>query len=311
MVKRGIWTREQYEQLGQERRFSGAHVAYNLLAVDQPPTPAQVKAFEDISFTLRTGNGTFRTTFRNRFRDVDAKALEWIRGDYDPQAELRIEDRAVSSALTSWEWAEPLLAACPRARLTASDILLQFLELKLPTGETFIVEPDGEPLQYINPPYVVGLRQPESWRYPINRWVAARARRRFADLNLPPGWMQGTGGYPVREISCVHPEAVAFSRREPRFQIVRMSVFERTGSCHVIRTMNILNRSYFSDEQLRGATAAIFASLLPGGLWILGRTLEEDFTNHVSFLRRGAERFELLERIGGGSEIEALALATP
>jgi hypothetical protein len=72
--------------------------------------------------------------------------------------------------------------------------------------------------------------------------------------------------------------------------------------------MNILNRAYFSEEQLAQAARAIFESVSPGGIWIVGRTLETDLSNHVSILRRQDEGWEPLERIGNGSEIEEIAL---
>jgi predicted methyltransferase len=88
------------------------------------------------------------------------------------------------------------------------------------------------------------------------------------------------------------------------------SVFDHTaGACHVLRTMNILNLSYFSREQLAEAASAAFDSLRPGGIWIVGRTREEDFSNHATLFRRGENAWEPLERIGNGSEIEEVALA--
>ena len=75
--------------------------------------------------------------------------------------------------------------------------------------------------------------------------------------------------------------------------------------------MNIFNRSYFSTQQLSDGVDAAFQSIKPGGIWILGRTLEEDLSNHVTFLRRLDQRWEVLERIGKGSEIEDLALQAP
>ena len=50
--------------------------------------------------------------------------------------------------------------------------------------------------------------------------------------------------------------------------------------------MNIFNRAYFSEEQLAAGAAAMFDSLEPGGIWIVGRTLEDDLTNHATFFRR-------------------------
>ena len=82
------------------------------------------------------------------------------------------------------------------------------------------------------------------------------------------------------------------------------SVFEHTPGVDVLRTMNVLNKAYFSAEQLVNAASAAFHSLKPGGIWIVGRTLEENFSNHATFLRRHQEKWEVLDRIGNGSEME-------
>jgi hypothetical protein len=103
-----------------------------------------------------------------------------------------------------------------------------------------------------------------------------------------------------------------FSQRNPRFQFRSRSVFEHTpAACHVLRTMNIFNKSYFSPEQLSDGVNAAFHSIKPGGIWIVGRTLEEDLSNHATFLRRLDNGWEVLERIGKGSEIEELAMRAP
>ena len=315
MLRFGICTPDQYLRAGERRRFSGSRVAYSLLDVGDDPTEEQVRTFEDVSFTLRTSNGTFRTTFRQRFRDVDEVALRLMRDFYAPDTELRIQDRAVSHGLTSREWAEKVFAVFPGAEFEASDVLLYLIELSLPTGETYIVEPDGRPLQYIKPPFVVSLHYPESWRYPVNRVIAARAKRIFEQLRLPEGWQEKThetAQYKVRRIPFVHPEARLFSKNNPRFQFRARSVFDHSaGACHVLRTMNIFNKAYFSPQQLAHGANAAFQSLKPGGIWIVGRTLEEDFSNHVTFLRRQDAGWEVLERIGDGSEMEQMAMRAP
>jgi hypothetical protein len=72
--------------------------------------------------------------------------------------------------------------------------------------------------------------------------------------------------------------------------------------------MNILNMAYFSRTCLLDGIHAAFESVKPGGLWIVGRTLEENLTNHVTVFRRTAEKWEVLDRIGNGSEIEELVM---
>jgi hypothetical protein len=315
MLGIGIHTQERYMRMGSERRFAGPSVAYNLLLIGDNPSEEQIKVFEDISFKLRTSNGTFRTTFRNRFHDVDEGSIDVMKRFFTAESPIRVEDRAVSHGLTSCEWAKQLLPVFPAAEIEASDLLLQLLELSVDDGVTFITEVDGTPLQYIKPPFVVALHHPESWRNPLRRWVAARGRKRFDALGLPGDWFEqhaehprGTG-YRVRPIPSIHPAAAALERSDPRFKFRRRSVFDRSPApCHVLRTMNIFNRAYFSLERLEEGCRAVFDSLQPGGIWIVGRTLEEDPTNHATFFRKSEDGWEVLDRIGGGWELEKMAL---
>jgi hypothetical protein len=310
MVKFGFCTQEQYLRAGERRRYSGAHAAYSLLDVGENPSEEQVRAFEDISFNLRTSNGTFRTTFRQRFHDVDAAAMKWMEQLYAADSEVEIQDRAVSNGLTSREWADRIFQKFPQAKFEASDILIELIELSR-GGEAYIVEPDGRPLQYVKPPFAVSLDHPESWRYPINRLVALRARKRFAKLDLGNNWTEAARqrGWRMRRIPCVHPQARELGRRNANFQFRLRSVFDETaGACDVLRTMNILNRSYFQAKDLMRGASAVFHSLRPGGIWIVGRTWEHDYSNHASLLRRSGRGWELLERIGAGSEMEEIAM---
>jgi hypothetical protein len=71
--------------------------------------------------------------------------------------------------------------------------------------------------------------------------------------------------------------------------------------------MNILNKDYFSDSQLREGSEAAFRSLKLGGVWIVGRTLESDFSNHATFLQKQETGWGILARIGNGSEMEGYA----
>ncbi len=311
MFRRGIFTQEQYLKLGRAKQACAPPIAYNLLDVGDQPSEDQVRAFEDISFWMRTSNGTFRTTFRDRFREVDEAALRWMQKLFPPGAEIHVEDRAVSHGLTSKEWAERVFQAFPNARFEASDVLLELYEISR-GGAAYVLEPSGRAIQYVKSPFVVSLvDQAEPRRYPVN-WVVARwAKRRFEALKLGTDWIEAAErqGWRVRKIPFAHPEARELARRNSRFQIRVRSVFDATAEgSDVIRTMNILNSSYFSEQELTTAVNAIFQSMRPGGLWIAGRTLEEDLSNHVSLLRRGDRRWEVVERIGRGWELERLAL---
>ncbi|MGB2635573.1 MAG: hypothetical protein WAM58_16710 [Candidatus Acidiferrum sp.] len=311
MLQFGILTSEQYARATMKRRMAGSGVAFTLLETSDPPTQDEVQRFEEISYSLRTSNGTTRMTFRNRMPDVNEVALKLIRGSYRPYAELIVQDRAASTCLTSTEWARQLLSAYPKTQFEASDALLHLLRISVAGGQTFIVEPGGQPLQYIASPFAVCLCPREPLRYLLNHLVLVRARKMFRSLALPKNLSvsQGNKEYRIGEISCVHPEAGVLSKNDPRFTIRTRSVFDRSPGVDVVRTMNILNLAYFPTEQLIDGIQAAFQSVKPGGLWIVGRTHEEDSKNHVTFFRRTDKGWQVLERIGNGSEIEMLVTA--
>jgi hypothetical protein len=312
MLRFGVVDREGYRRLGPERREAGAHVALTLLDSGDDASDATVEDFEHLCFVLRLSNGTFRTSFRNRFPDVNSRLGAILEGEFDRHDVLRIEDRAASHGLTAKEWASEILAAFPNATFEASDLILDLKALVSPDGVTYVAEPDGTPIQVIAEPFVVPLCHRGPLRYPINSLVSWWYRRRWRLLALPPDWpmREAVGDLRVKSIPFLHPEVRTFLNSEPRFHMVCRSAFEVSPiPCQAIRTMNIFNRAYFTEEELQEACKAVFRSMALGGYWVLGRTTERDFQNHVSILRRRDRGWEVLDRIGHGSEIEQLALA--
>lgn len=301
MLAFGIYTEGQFVRATSRRRLDGSAISYSLLQIGDHPTGEEISRFEQISLSFQTSNGTTRRTFRRRMPDVDATTLELIQQWLPRDAELRVQDRAASNCLTSAELAEPLFMAFPNATLEASDRLLYVFRISITRRKAYIVEPDGELLQYICPPFVVRLSSRNPYRCPLRRWIAARAKRSFHQLGLP----QRSTEYRIDRISCIHPDADSLCKRDSRFQICVRSLFDHSAGLDVLRTMNILNKAYFPIPQLVEGANAAFQSLKPGGLWIVGRTSENQ-TNDVTFFRRTDQKWEVMSRIGKGSEIEEL-----
>jgi hypothetical protein len=236
---------------------------------------------------------------------------------------LFVEDWAASDCLTSSEWARSLLPSFPQLDFIASDLLLFLIEAReTGTEKRFIFEPGGNPLQYVSPPFVVRLAQPEPIVFPFNWLLYRSARRRWrtaqASWSIPESWKDSLmdaplqqGKFELRKLSLIHPEALQLVSEDPRFAVRRHSIFEpSTRVNHVVRSMNIYNRAYFSEEQLRQGVCCVAESLFPGGIWIVGRTLDKEASTHeVTIFQKGASgEFQILQRVGPGSEIESLAL---
>lgn len=331
MLKFGIWQRNKFlatPPAGQIaalfHRLSRSRVSLHLLSVPEEPSAEDVSLFEKLMPYVRLSGGVYRTTYRQRFRALNPIVNRILVETFPSSERLRFEDWAASDCLTSAEWAQELFAFFPRLEFVASDLLLFLLEVRKENSEKrFIVEPDGNPLQYVSPPFVVRLSHPESKLFPLS-WLLARSGRRSWEalrrsLTFPKSSaLDGeirvrSEGYRLKKLPLVHPEALQLARKDARFAIRSHSAFDTSDQgSHVIRTMNIYNRAYFSEERLRDGTRAVVGSLVPGGIWIVGRTKDDRTTQHnVTILRKQDSGFlEVVERIGEGSEIEALAISS-
>ena len=293
-------------------------VSLQLLRTGIPPTPRELAVFEHLISGIRLRNGVYRTTYRGRFADLDPIVNAILSARYLPSAEVFVHDWAASSCLTSVEWASTLFAILPLASLTASDLLLFLVEVTLPDGEVFVVEPQGHPLQYIRRPFVIRLDPPEPNVLLINRLLGRRAAARLAALQIeiPEAWLASDDeelrvpAAHLRKIPVTHFDARELAGRDSRFTICVHSAFDALSRpVDVIRTINIYNRGYFGVERLRQGVHAVWSSLRAGGVWVVGRTLEAPRpAHHATIFEKAEQGFRVLGRIGAGSEIEDLVV---
>jgi hypothetical protein len=325
MLKLGIWRLDQHPAVGRAPLawLRSNHVDYRLLRTSQPPSASAIAVFEDIMRDLRLSSGVFRTTEAGRFRALDAWVTPILQAHFPSETPLVVFDWAVSDAITSVAWHNEVIRANPNLRFTASDLHLYLLEMQVPDGGSFILESFGAALQYVRPPWVIRLDPPEPAWLIVNSALARRARESLVALeeqhHIDPSRIEFPEGVetvhsgPVRfaKIPFLHPEALALSHTASSFRIVRHSVFEPTAErAQVVRTMNIFNPVYFDRPRLELGAQSVWHSLVTGGLWIVGRTVDSATGQHrLSILRKTVDRFELECRFDESSEIEDIALA--
>ena len=315
MYKLGIW---RAEDLGRARTIFGTTrpYAYTLLRVAPPVQAEDIRRFETVVPTVELSSGIFRTTYPSRFEDVDAVVAETLQNVFPKDIPLRIHDWAASDAFLSMRWAEKTLAAYPRATFTASDLILYLIEAKgNRPEEIFVLEPDGTPLQYIRPPFVVSLQGRERSIYPMNVLVSAWGRRRAQTLNpyaAGLSWTSFTDLAPIRRgpwtfrlIPLLHPSAIQFAQNG-RFHILQWDALARWPEpVQVIRCLNLYHPQIFGPERIRQSVTAALESLSEGGLFVAGRTLEkEGRRNDVSIFRKAGGRAAVLARTGKGFQFE-------
>lgn len=293
---------------GKEKNF-----AYTLLKTSLPATAREIEVFEKVILSVQLSSGVFRTTFRNRFADIEETIQQILREYFNREQALNVQDWAASDILASKEWADLLLKDFPQAKLTASDYILYLIEASRHEHEYFIFEPDGTPLQYIRAPFVLPLTHKESLVYPVNMLLRQICLSRLSLLSeavrtlkwqdIFDNKLQERYGWELKKLLLIHPEAMNFNYQEPRFNICFHDVFTPLAEpCHVLRTMNIYNHCYFPEERLQKGFQAVMASLVEGGIWIVGKTFMVDHKNHVSIYRKENNRLRLIETIGNGFE---------
>jgi hypothetical protein len=316
MYKTGIWRLVPARQL--QKPSMRDVTSYQLLKDVAGSDSKAEEIFETIVRHLRLSSGIYRSTYRRRFADLDP-VVNAILQEVFARPTLEAHDWAASDCLASAEWAESLWTIFPSGRMIASDMLLSLIEVSCKERkEAYVFEPDGTPLQYIRPPFVVSLQKAIPGYYPVNRVVAAWGRRGLREPQEAARLGRVLKGaerrWNVEEINLIHPLARRLAAKDSRFDARFHSVFAPLPSpCHVVRTMNILNRGYFGESRLRLAVNCVLDSLVDGGIWVVGRTREETLPpcNSASIFQKAGRTFNLLRRLNEGSEIEALVLSGP
>jgi hypothetical protein len=274
---------------------------------DQHADPATLERMEDgFFFFLRLANGTKKTTYRNRLDDVVAASNRLLQRHPGP---VRLMDLAISSGVSTQEWMRALDAQRVEYEMHGTDLCL-FGTISSP-GRGFHVLRDsrGRALQY----EICGRPLANHFGYNLLSRMKrvpvvtlARAAFGLADV-LVPGRIERSR----RRIVLVTRGLQASGR----LRLYEADVFDlaRLGrKFHMIRAANILNRAYFTDEQLAAICHQLHACLEPGGYLVVVRTRGDRTQNDGSvFTLRADGRLEIVERFGAGSEIESIVLAAP
>jgi hypothetical protein len=286
------------------------------LFFSRTPLDAEAWAARERAFfhAIRLKNGTYKTTYSHRLDTVN----EIVNRLLASRRPVEIMDVAVSSGVGTLEWMESLDRAGIQYRMTAGDLCVKAFLLSFGQFLNVLVDKSGYPLQFD----ILGRAIP----YPIGR-------RRTA--LLPPlfilvetfRWMS-----PILLAALFKPGGIAaeaesvrrFGVSCRRILLTSPRLRERTSlnvleddllapglfadRFHVLRAANVLNKHYFSDATLTTMVANMHGRLKQDGILVVCRTADDNVNHGTVFRLNEAGRFEVVCRIGDGSEIEDLVL---
>ena len=249
---------------------------------------------------LKMANGTFKLTAKSRFAEIERT----FGGCFAERAgHIRAAlDVGVSSGITTIEFADFLRAHGGKAHWTATDLYVRAHIVNPVPWLRVLADPHGWPLQYD-----VGGVAIRPWIRRLDyatlafipRMVARKILRRRALALIQQGQSKAVQLISRRLTGRDDVELVEddITERRPSF----------TGQFDLVRAANILNRNYFPLEDLQRAIGNIHDYLRgPGALFLVTRT-DAASRNAGSLLELTHDStFRVIDRIGGGSEIEDL-----
>lgn len=232
--------------------------------------------------SMEAGKGVYKITKRNRFERLNETLLEHLHM-LPAVTCLQVRDIAVSSGITSLEWYRCLALHTP-LRLNASDFYHR-VWLVQQGGWTITFDEGNHPIQMAGYGMVMSIWRKEPWRLLINRmaqayvnrFVVPAARRKLTQFrgSVVPT-LSRAESRDVVEVSLFHPEVQQQSRDDVQFVIGQGDALQPLASqVHLIRVLNFLTPRHLDREQILMGWNALIASLVPGGLLIVGRTRDE------------------------------------
>ena len=263
-------------------------------------------------------NGVTKTTYAERFTDLNSLCLNYL----PKNEELKINDVAVSSGISTLEWNEQLKEKGYKVNIVGGDISVDAYYVKVFWVISALYEKGYFPLQF-----EIG-----SFRFPL--MVVKGFLKSFvfhffnAIINLgfaltPEAkkivFNGGIDSYfglfiKLKKVELISP--LLKWEENKHIRIIEDDIFKITPEFSqkfsVLRAANILNLGYFNDQTLTQLLITLRYRIKPGGLFIVCRTRKSDTLNHATIFRlKENGQFEKLDRLREGSEIEHLVLQLP
>lgn len=228
--------------------------------------------------SLRLANGTRKTTWPNRFVELDATMVELLGAG---TARVRLLDVAVSSGISTIELIDALTSSGLTVEATATDMLITAQIATVVPGVRLLVDGDDNPIQW---DFGVRTLRAHPYGNAVDRvrsaldrlWHLARNRRGMRRV----------------EVMLTDPRLAA------RARVASEDLTDPDpgldGPYDLVRACNILNDDYFDGEVLDRMCATVIRRVDDGGYLVVVRTLN-DGSSYGTIFRRDGARLEVVE----------------
>jgi hypothetical protein len=253
--------------------------------------------------SIRTSNATWKTTSRRRLDTINALFFE-VAGSRLPVRPV-VFDVGASSGISTLEWLAEFDCRDVPVKMVAIDRALSFYLVDLALGCKALVEPNGTVVQIeaMGRGFRVwcGKRDYLNGTFLFRKALYRLARSRLSAVRLP---IKEAGDFVTGPHLLISPALKGRSDVTVVEDDILCPSPEYRSQADVVRLANVMQRSYFSDIQLRAIARSVFALCRGAGAFvILCRNLDNGELQG-SILRAHRTGFSVEAQIGGGSEVE-------
>ncbi|MCF6240449.1 MAG: hypothetical protein L3J74_03785 [Bacteroidales bacterium] len=230
-------------------------------------------------------NKTSKKTANMRFNDVDSIALKYL--NYNRKQ--YIHDIAVSSGITSDNFYEYLKKKNINFQMDISD---KYSQISVKKGFTTKVYDADNNLSFAYWGFFFAGDKNIFFPLTVFLYKIIRKFDKNYDFNY--------------SLYLFHPNILEKVKKQ-KINVVSYDIFQTTikEKYDFVRCMNILNKTYFTDNQIMTALENIKQSIKENGILLIGRTNNKG-TNNASIFQKKANKFIFMEDINKGSEVKTL-----
>lgn len=271
-----------------------------------PPAQLTAQMEQDFFSSLMASNRTYKTTFRQRFADTNPTLIEHVRAGAGTA--MQVLDIGISYGVSTAELFDDLQAAGIDASIVATDVLTDACLVKAGPGCHVLLDHEGFPLRFDLPggtmrPWVI----PDDYRSGrfvlrkgVNKVLTWRARRIMARGDA----------HRIKPVKLVTPRLLANAAVTVRTDDITCFNAGFARRFNLVRAANVLNTGYFSAQDLAIMVDHVRSYLRAAGGYLFVVRTHQDNSNHGSLFRLGDnQQFDVVWRVGDGSEIENIVLA--
>ncbi len=257
---------------------------------------------ERILLLFSDERNAYKRTYVKRFEEFDFTSIQYLQSILKKTEPLKFHDVAVSDGRTALDFFDKMVKVFPHIEYLASDYnpkvyVLEKGKCKVTLSHT------GKILEIFYSPFVFNTMKRDSIRhYPLNHFI----RFIVQFLAVAPLIKEYRDGkVKAKELTLFAPKVLITAKNDSRLSLTQHDLLQPfKEQVDVIRAMNVLNVSYFSEKEFSTVLKNIHDGLKENGLLITGSNQESGTIVHGGIYKKTKDGFQTVQQSGEGSSIE-------